>query len=230
MSDYTTLATLVEDADLTGVTAPDGRSIYTEFADGTTVMLCMESNENFESLREILGLELNNLPALKVRYIKADFWREFGWSEYEGGDFPLSEIDWLNRSCKEWKGTESEYEAWVNEEEGAQSKYEWVDYGTFEEEYPQFIESEHSFEKEVRCIVLQHHGVSDAKAGYWSNWLGDDAKHGQFDCVIRAKDAAKHFDYECFSDHFEWAERFVVEAEEFAERHKETEALLFGFG
>lgn len=229
MADYTTYATLLKDVDTSKITISTDCDIFGKHSDGFSVIVCRETNEKFESLLNILGLSKEDLPEIEETYITADQWREHGWVDYEGTeDFPISHLDWLNKKRLEWKGTDEQYEAYCEDRESTPNLYEWVEYGSFEDEYPELAKV--AYKKKLRSIIFHDHYVGDDKAGFWGGWLGDDAKHGDFDCVIFAKDAAKHMRYDRFHDNFERAEFFVENAEKFAKKHGEDISVMFGFG
>lgn len=227
MADYTTYAVLLSDVEPEKITPSNGSSYYGKHADGYDLLICKETDPKFDSLLGILKLDKSTLPSIQEKFISADQWRQFGWADFEGDQgFPVSELDWLNSTRQEWKGTDEQYELYEQGE--GESLYEWVTYGTFEEEYPELNKLVEV--KSFKCIVFQSHYTGDDKAGMWGNWLGENAMHGDFDCVIFARDAAKHMRYEDYPDNFKYADKFVENAEVFAKKHGDDKAVMFGFG
>lgn len=229
MTDYVTYAELIRDSAIEVENNPDNSSIYGSTKDGTRVIFCRSLDPKFNSLLKILNLSEKNLPTVKVRMIKKEFWKENAYAEYEGEDFPLFHIHWLNTKSLVWRGTEQEYEYYTNDMD-AESKYEWVEYGDIKSEYPSYNEDKDSYLVDMPCILFKYHEGALYQCGCWTNWLGENAKYGEFDCVFWAKDAAKHVNYKTFNMKLDIAELFISNVEDFAREVGEENALIFGFG
>ncbi|WP_146147015.1 hypothetical protein [Photobacterium kishitanii] len=228
MSEYTTYAVLAPNININVVKFNDNSTRAGFDIEGKEYIVCRAYNAKFASLCRILAIDDRTLKTEDVTYIRAEFWKKYGNSTYNGNDFPLSEISWLNKTLTKWTGSKNQYEDYVHR--GGKSYFHDVKYGTFESEYPEFDKTRDSYVKKEPYIIFQYAFTGNDRAGCWENWLGKDAKHGDLDCIIFAKDAAKHFNYKRFIDDFEHAERFVVNAEKFAENNGENLAVMFGFG
>ncbi len=229
MSDYTSFAILTNQIDPNEIQMEPYNKFGTHPSEGD-FLVCFEYDKKFESLRNILGLPLGELPTMPQKLFTAKQFIELGMGSYEGDEndvLSVNSLYWLNSTTVEWTGTDEEYDRFKNEE-NAPSFYREVENGDFETMYADLNKVAEI--KEVKCIVFRYMFEGD-KSGYWTNWLGgDNTFHTDFDCVFFAKNAEMHMDYSRLSTQsdFEFGEHLVNQAKSFANEHPDDVTLIFG--
>lgn len=233
MADYTTYAVLKYGIDIEPIRGSKLVGSHSIHKDNRSYLVFTSADAKFKSLSEVLNLDVDKLKTTQVEMLCGSFWQKFGNSHHDGEDFPLGLINWLGATTSYWTGTEEEYDDYINND-GADLYKSHTYAKTMEEEYPQFNREQDTYLTDVKYVTFEVIKVGNDKAGYWGNWLGKNAKHGDIDAVIFAKDAAKHFNYERFfgtyKNSFEVAESYVTQAELFASTHGDDVSVMFAFG